>query len=168
MYQPPMGYYGSQPRSQNLPPLYMPPEQRLQNYEQQYMQQQYPQYQQPQQNSGVVWVQGIEGAKSYLLPPNSNAFLMDSEGSYFYLKSTDSAGLPSTKIYKFHEVTEGDMNTAKQQSNLQTENFVTKDELNSNLMEMNKLLQSKFSEYDSFLSSLTQPVKTEGGSKNAK
>ena len=50
-----------------------------------------------QQNSGPVmaWVQGgINGAKSYPVPPNSRAYLFDSEEDCFYVKVTDQNGVP--------------------------------------------------------------------------
>lgn len=53
----------------------------------------FPHYQQPQ-NSGIVWVQGVEGAKAYPVASGGSAILMDSEASVFYLKSTDASGMP--------------------------------------------------------------------------
>ena len=177
MYNPqqmPMGYYPNQVRNQfPIPPAYQSPEQRLQNYEQQY-QQQYMQAQSnapQQQNNSIVWVQGIEGAKSYLLPPNSNAFLMDSEGSIFYLKSTDAVGLPSMKIFRFHEISEADINSSKNPvPSINTQDLITREEFNKNLQSINSFLEGKFKEYDSFLSSLTQPTAKpqEGVTKNVK
>lgn len=52
------------------------------------------QVQQPQQNSGIIWVQGEAGAKSYLVGAGQSVLLMDSENSSFYLKSTDASGMP--------------------------------------------------------------------------
>ncbi len=67
-----------------------------------------PVYQQPQQNqqqSGIIWVQGEAGAKSYLVAPNSTVQLWDSETQTIYLKSADASGMPSMKIldYKIRE-----------------------------------------------------------------
>lgn len=45
-------------------------------------------------NSGLIWVQGEAGAKSYLVAPNTTVMLMDSENDVFYLKSTDASGMP--------------------------------------------------------------------------
>lgn len=45
-------------------------------------------------NSGIVWVQGEAGAKSYLVGAGQSVLLMDSEGSCFYIKSTDQSGMP--------------------------------------------------------------------------
>lgn len=93
--------------------------------QQQYYQQQYPYYptampdqlaqlrsgaQQPQQtiqpaqgNSGVIWVQGEAGAKSYLVANGSSVLLMDSESKTFYIKSADASGMPSMHIYDYTE-----------------------------------------------------------------
>lgn len=65
----------------------------------------YPQ-QQPQFNNyspvgGLTWVQGMAGAKSYLVAPNSTATLWDSEAQTIYLKSADASGMPSMKIIDY-------------------------------------------------------------------
>ena len=57
-----------------------------------------------QTNQGLLWVQGETGAKSYLMAPNTTVLLMDSEGSRFYLKSTDNAGMPSLRTFEYTEV----------------------------------------------------------------
>ena len=69
-------------------------------YRQQMMAQQVPQV---QPNNGIIWVQGIDGARAYMLPANSSAILMDSDGPYFYIKSTDNVGMPQVKAYRFEE-----------------------------------------------------------------
>lgn len=57
---------------------------------------------QPQQSSsGITWVQGEAGAKSYLVAPNSTVTLWDSESQTIYLKSADPSGLPSMKILDY-------------------------------------------------------------------
>jgi predicted transcriptional regulator len=69
-------------------------------------QQQYNQNQQYNQtNSGIIWVQGESGAKSYLVAPNSTVQLWDSESQTIYIKSADASGMPSIKIldYKIRE-----------------------------------------------------------------
>lgn len=64
-----------------------------------------PAYQPPQQN-GIIWVQGIQGAKGYMVAPGQTALLMDSEGSTFYMKSADQSGMPSLRIFDFQERTQ--------------------------------------------------------------
>lgn len=66
--------------------------------------QQYQIQQPPQTNQGLLWVQGEAGAKSYLVAPNTTVLLMDSEGSRFYLKTTDPAGMPSLRVFEYTEV----------------------------------------------------------------
>lgn len=69
----------------------------------QYYQPQYqiPQQTQQSQNSGVIWVQGEAGAKSYLVAPNTTVQLWDSENQVIYLKSADSSGMPSIKTLDY-------------------------------------------------------------------
>lgn len=60
----------------------------------------------PQNNSGLVWVQGEAGAKSYLMAPGQTTLLMDSENQVFYIKSTDNAGMPQPlRIFDYTERT---------------------------------------------------------------
>lgn len=61
----------------------------------------------PQTNQGLLWVQGEAGAKSYLVAPNTTVLLMDSDESVFYLKSADSTGMPSLRVFAYSEVTGG-------------------------------------------------------------
>lgn len=45
-------------------------------------------------SSGIIWVQGEEGAKAYMVAAGNSVLLMDSENSTFYIKSTDPSGMP--------------------------------------------------------------------------
>lgn len=72
------------------------------SYQPMYYQPQYQQPQQPQQNnSGIIWVQGEAGAKSYLVAPNTTVQLWDSEKQTIYLKSADASGMPSMKTLDY-------------------------------------------------------------------
>lgn len=100
----------------------------------------YPQYYQPmqvqQQNvspvqNGRIWVQGEAGARSYLVAPNSNVELWDSEAQVIYLKSADPSGMPSIKILDY-TVRETDKNTpisASFASGDKSIDYATKDEI---------------------------------------
>ena len=55
-------------------------------------------------NQGLLWVSGEVGAKSYLVAPNSTVLLMDSDAQRFYLKSADSSGMPSLRVFEYSEV----------------------------------------------------------------
>ena len=56
--------------------------------------------------SSITWVQGIAGAKSYLVAPNSTVTLWDSESPSIYVKSADASGLPRIRIFDYVERTE--------------------------------------------------------------
>ncbi len=105
-------------------------------YPQNYFQQptQYPAYQQtytpqnytPQQNNGVLWVQGEEGAKAYMVAAGNSVLLMDSENPVFYLKSCDQSGIPSLRMFDYTERTTA--RTAPQAASVPSEQFVTRKE----------------------------------------
>jgi len=58
---------------------------------------------QVQAQSSITFVNGLEGAKGYMLPPNSATVLMDADNSMFYIKRTDNLGRASISSYKFTE-----------------------------------------------------------------
>ena len=59
-------------------------------------------------DSGMKWVQGESGAKSYIIAPNSTVMLMDSEQDRFYIKSADASGMPSPlRVFEYTEITSG-------------------------------------------------------------
>lgn len=60
-----------------------------------------PQMPQNQVNTGVIWIQGESGAKSYLVAPNTTVVLFDSESQTIYLKSADATGLPSMRVLDY-------------------------------------------------------------------
>ena len=69
------------------------------NYQQMY--QPYMPQTQAQNNTGLVWCQGEQAAKSYLTAPNTTVALWDSECQRIYLKSTDASGMPSMKTLEY-------------------------------------------------------------------
>ena len=91
--------------------------------------QNYPQvYPQRPQTNGIIWVQGIEGAKAYQLQPNSNVILMDSENDgRFYIKVSDNVGMCNLRMFDYTEIT----NQPSQQIDLS--GYVTKQELDDAL-----------------------------------
>lgn len=97
----PYPYYGN--------PYYPAPMQdNLMQMRQQYQSPQavQPPQQPPAQNSGVIWVQGEEGAKAYMVAAGNSVLLMDSEGSTFYIKATDQSGMPQPlRIFDYTERT---------------------------------------------------------------
>lgn len=88
---------------------------------------QYQPVQPPQQHqSPIIWVQGEEAAKAYMVAPGNSVLLMDSEGSTFYLKSSDAQGMPMPlRIFDYTERTE---QRPAQAQMPQAEEFVTRAE----------------------------------------
>lgn len=81
-------------------------------------------------NSGIIWVQGEAGAKSYQVAPNTAVQLWDSENQTIYLKSADANGIPSIKTLDY-TIREAIPNSnAAIVSNFDSAAFATKDELN--------------------------------------
>lgn len=87
-------------------------------------------------SSGLNWVQGEAGAKSWFVTPGSTVLLMDSENQRFYLKSADMSGVPAMRTFEYNEI-----GTQKPQEATQTVNFVSIDEFNSFRNEMLKRLE---------------------------
>ena len=85
-------------------------------YQSQYytqLQQSYaPQMQAPAQNqqnnqNSIIWIQGEQAAKSYMVAPNTTVLLMDSESQRFYLKSSDASGMPQPlRVFEYTETTQ--------------------------------------------------------------
>lgn len=119
-----------------------------QNYPQVYPQQQI--QPQPQQNisSGIVWVQGIEGAKAHPVAPGQAVLLMDSDSDCLYLKSADMTGMPSLRVFDYKERVSAPQETKNEDfSQFATKEdislYVTKDELKSTISELEKKLKGK-------------------------
>ena len=54
----------------------------------------------------LIRVTGIDGAKAYQMMPNSTVVLFDGGEDLFYLKSTDGAGFPTIRVFRFEEIKE--------------------------------------------------------------
>lgn len=75
------------------------------------------------QTSGIIWVQGIEGAKAHQMIPNSITQLMDSENDgIFYIKVSDNVGMCSLRTFKYEEIT-------NQSNQVDLSDYVKKSEL---------------------------------------
>lgn len=124
-YQP-YGMY--QPMYQGIPDMrqYQTMQQPVQQPVQQNTQQMPPQ----QGNNGIIWVQGEEGAKAYMVAPGNSVFLMDSEASVFYIKSSDASGMPMPlRIFDYTERTAA--RTPAQVAQMPQEEYVTRQEFNA-------------------------------------
>lgn len=128
-------------------PQVQPPMDRLAQLQaqQQYQIQQPTMQQPPQTNQGLLWVQGEAGAKSYLVAPNTTVLLMDSEGSRFYLKSTDNAGMPSLRVFEYSEVSQNAPQAQQSEQIDLDSKYVTRqeyDDLNGKYIEILNRLDS--------------------------
>lgn len=86
--------------------------------------------------TGLNWVQGEAGAKSWFVNPGTTVLLMDSEMQRFYLKSADMNGVPAMRTFEYTEV-----GVPKPQEDPQTVNFVTAEEFNGFRDEVLKKLE---------------------------
>lgn len=108
----------------------------------------YPQAQTPvqtptQQNSGIVWVQGEAGAKSYLVGAGQSVLLMDSESSSFFIKSTDASGMPQPlRVFDYTERTQAHQNMP-QAVEVNFDKFVTRAEFEELKASLNKRKEVK-------------------------
>ena len=64
--------------------------------------------QQPAQTpqTGMIWIQGETGAKSYMVAPGNTVALWDSKNPTIYIKSCDNSGMPSMRIIDYTERTQ--------------------------------------------------------------
>lgn len=59
-----------------------------------------------QQRSGLIWIQGEAGAKSYPVSAGQTVLLMDSESNTFFIKSADMSGMPlPLRVFDYTERT---------------------------------------------------------------
>lgn len=56
-------------------------------------------------SNGMMWVQGEEGAKAYLVGAGNTVVLWDSETPTIYIKSADMSGMPSMRVLEWTERT---------------------------------------------------------------
>ena len=117
------------------------------NYPQMYPQYNYvpqqqqvvPQVQTQQNDTGILWVQGEAGAKSWAVAPGKSVMLMDSESNTFYIKSSDQSGMPMPlRIFDYTErnVQATAQPKVVQHNEIDTSRFVTWEALDKKLDEL--------------------------------
>ncbi|MDE6763736.1 MAG: hypothetical protein K2J73_08670 [Oscillospiraceae bacterium] len=104
------------------------------------------QYQQPQPvpqpaSNGIIWVQGEEGAKAYMVAPGNTVQLWDSENPVIYLKSADMSGMPSMRILDWTERTAAH----KAPLDIPQVDFVTREEFTALEDRLNTLMAKEYS-----------------------
>ena len=122
-----MPYPYFQPNYNYFPANYQPVYQ--QGFQQPTAQQAQPQM--PQQSfspainqSGIIWISGLQEAQMYPCGPNSAVALWQKDGKTIYLKQADATGRPTLTVYDLVERTE-----TPQDSGNSGDNYATKDEL---------------------------------------
>lgn len=88
----------------------------------------------PNQLGAINWVQGEAGARSVPVPAGQKALLMDSETNIFYVKSSDTSGMPlPLRKFEYKEIgaVETDDSMARAQNT-----YVTHEELKQALEEL--------------------------------
>ena len=99
----------------------------------------------PQQNNqgSLIWVQGIEAAKSYMVAPSATVLLMDSEAQRFYLKSSDTSGMPMPlRVFEYTEIPQNSANKAVDSPAVDLSSYATKAELDAFRDEIQALLKN--------------------------
>ena len=143
MYQNQYNPYGTMYQNPYGQPPYYNAYANLQNNQQNFQQpqQQVPTPQaQPQptpMQSNIEYVNGIEGAKALILPPNAQKMLLDSDNPFFYIKTTDMQGKPTVRRFRYIDV-DAEQNPPKEEP---IENYVTSAQFDELLDKFNELKQ---------------------------
>lgn len=98
----------------------------------------------PQMSNDMIWVQGLAGAKAYLVAPNTTVTLWDSESETIYLKSCDSNGMPSMKILDIKERVENAPKSPSNEVDNSTKEFALVDDLKG----LEEKLSAKYDELE--------------------
>lgn len=105
------------------------------------------QMQQPVQNqqpqSGLIWVQGESGAKSYMVANGNSVLLMDSERQTFYIKSTDASGMPSMRTFDYTERVSQPVQPVPAPAAQPHADYVTREEFNALAARIDSLKPAK-------------------------
>lgn len=88
------------------------------------MQQPQPQMMQQAPQQGLIRVTGIDGAKAYQMGPNSAVPLFDANDDVFFVKSTDGAGFPTIRAFRFTPIESAAVPAAA------SADFITREEFN--------------------------------------
>ena len=99
----------------------------------------------PMNNKPVFdFVNGIEGAKSYVVAPNRTAILMDTENAAVYIKACNNIGQASIQFYSISATTEDGIRAQKRKEEMA--GFVPREEfsgISDRLASIEKMLAPK-------------------------
>lgn len=111
------------------------------NYGNPYGYNSYNTYNQPRMNQ-YAFVNGIEGAKSFQVQPNSMVMLLDSDNPIIYKKTSNGYGQASIECYKMVQISENELKGVN--TTQPTQDFVLKadfDALNKRVDEIMETLK---------------------------
>lgn len=88
----------------------------------------------------LAFVSGIEGARNYILPPNSTIYLRDSDRNVIYIKTCNNEGKYTLKSFEMVEI---DQDIAPSANNVkfkefEANNYITRDEFENFKKELRK------------------------------
>lgn len=87
-----------------------------------------PQQTQQHQNSGVIWVNSENEAKTYPVAPGQSVFLFDRDNLVFYVKSADQSGMAlPLRIFDYKERSQNTKETPNPTPEVKQE-FVSREE----------------------------------------
>lgn len=85
--------------------------------------------------NNIIWVQGIENAKAWQIPPRSRVILLDSEtDGIMYIKVSDDIGMSTLRIFRYEEEKQPSETVSNEKIDLSQ--YVRKDELQNLLKEL--------------------------------
>ncbi len=113
------------------------PYQPMQQYQQMIQPQVQPQAQTQQSSGGLLWVQGIEGAKSHFVEPGRSVLLMDSESNSFFIKTADASGMPlPLRIFDYTERTAQQAPQQPTAASTDTSTYITREEFEQRIAQI--------------------------------
>ena len=100
-------------------------------------------FQQPQQptqpsNGSYFYVNGVEGAKAFMVMPNSQAILFDSDSNKFFIKTANAQGQATMKEFEYSEINAP--NSPKTNETRNSNTFITRKEFDEFRGKLNAIL----------------------------
>lgn len=89
----------------------------------------YGSYQPRPQLNTYAFVNGVEGAKSYIVQPNQTVLLMDAEQPICYMKQANGLGQSTLRYFKLVETNENDIRSAVSQNVAPSVDYATKNDI---------------------------------------
>lgn len=111
----------------------------MQNYNNPYGYPNFNNYQQPRTNN-LIFVNGIEGAKSYQVQPNQITMLLDSDNPIIYKKVANAFGQATIECFKLVSINENELKGTNTQPNIEYATKAEFEALVKRIDELNNLI----------------------------